>query len=421
MTRRFLLTSALLLACLPLAAQIPLPHHVLFVDGVNGNDNNNCKTRKTACKTIGHAISLASPDDAILVAPATYDENLTINFNLGIIGSGASTTIIDGGQQDSVVFVPNSNSHVVLAELTIQNGKCIDGNGGGGIDNFGTLEVRDVVITHNTVTGPNNGYAFGGGIFSQGTVTLNHTVVSNNQSSDAYFGSGSGIANLGTLTINDSTISGNFSETTDTNGAGISSGPTTIINRSTISGNRTGGGDDEGGGIESAGLLIMNNSTVYGNKSVGGVGGGIVNDSGTVMISSSTISGNEAQYGGGGISNGATVNIQNSIVSDNTGGNCDGTFTSLGYNLSSDSTCNFSGPGDLNNTEPKLGPLQNNGGPTQTMSEALSSPTVDAGNPSGCTDGQGHLLTTDQRGAPRPGKNKHDKRCDMGAFERQTD
>jgi len=48
------------------------------------------------------------------------------------------------------------------------------------------------------------------------------------------------------------------------------------------------------------------------------------------------------------------------------------------------------------------------------------SPAIDAGNPSGCTNGNGHLLKTDQRGFPRP--DEEDKSgCDMGAFERQQD
>ena len=42
-------------------------------------------------------------------------------------------------------------------------------------------------------------------------------------------------------------------------------------------------------------------------------------------------------------------------------------MTSYGYNLSSDNTCNFNGPGDMNNIDPKLGTLENNGGPTQTI------------------------------------------------------
>jgi hypothetical protein len=95
-------------------------------------------------------------------------------------------------------------------------------------------------------------------------------------------------------------------------------------------------------------------------------------------------------------------------------------MTSKGYNLSSDSTCNFSGAGDLNNTNPMLGPLQNNGGPTATMALLSGSPAIDAGNPTGCTDGQGHLLKTDQRGRPRP-DTEDISGCDMGAYERQSD
>jgi len=135
-------------------------------------------------------------------------------------------------------------------------------------------------------------------------------------------------------------------------------------------------------------------------------------------ISSNTAAGRDGSYGGGifGMST-----LQNSIVANNSsGGNCSGTMTSNGYNLSSDNTCNFSGPGDLNNTKPLLGPLQNNGGPTQTQALLPGSPAIDAGNPNGCTDGGGHLLKTDQRGAPRP--NKEDTGgCDMGAYERQSD
>jgi hypothetical protein len=150
-----------------------------------------------------------------------------------------------------------------------------------------------------------------------------------------------------------------------------------------------------------------------------GFGGGISNGGGTLTINNSTISGNSAlAHDGGGIA--GTVTLQNSIVANNSGGNCESGVVSKGYNLSSDNSCNFSSSGDRNNTDPKLGPLQNNGGPTQTMALLPGSPAIDAGNPSGCTDGQGHLLKTDQRGMPRP--DKEDKAgCDMGAYERQSD
>jgi len=95
-------------------------------------------------------------------------------------------------------------------------------------------------------------------------------------------------------------------------------------------------------------------------------------------------------------------------------------MTSKVYNLSSDDTCGFSGPGDLNDINPILGPLQNNGGPTFTQALPPGTPAIDAGNPSGCRDSNGNLLKTDQRGMPRP--DKEDKTgCDMGAYERQSD
>ena len=72
------------------------------------------------------------------------------------------------------------------------------------------------------------------------------------------------------------------------------------------------------------------------------------------------------------------------------------------YNLSSDKTCHLLGYADLSNTDPKLGPLQNNGGPTMTMALLSGSPAIDAGNGSGCRDEHRLPLTTDQRGMPRP-------------------
>jgi hypothetical protein len=114
------------------------------------------------------------------------------------------------------------------------------------------------------------------------------------------------------------------------------------------------------------------------------------------------------------------VILENTIVANNSVGNCAGTIVSNGYNLSSDGTCNFNNAGDSNNVDPKLGALQYNGGPTQTMALPSGSPAIDAGNPNGCTNSKGHLLKTDQRGMPRPDK-EDTGGCDMGAYERQSD
>ena len=96
-------------------------------------------------------------------------------------------------------------------------------------------------------------------------------------------------------------------------------------------------------------------------------------------------------------------------------------MTSNGYNLSSDVTCSFGNAGDLNNIDPMLGPLQSNGGLTQTtMALPSGSAAIDAGNHRGCTDNLGHLFRTDQRGQRRPHP-EDTGGCDMGAFESQSD
>jgi hypothetical protein len=275
--RKLICVAALIwLAAIPTA----LASTTWYVNGVSGSDSNNCMSTTTACKTIGHAISLASSGDSVRVAPATYTENLTISFNLKIIGAGAVTTIVDGGGRNKVVAIPNAGTVVTISGFTIRNGKA----------------------------------------------------------SRFFAGSGGGINNYGTLTLINSTLSGNIA------------------------------------------------------GSVGGI------------------------YGFG------TETLQNSIVAYNSPsqGNCDGTITSQGFNLSDDGSCDFDGPGDLNNTDPMLGPLQNNGGSTETQALISGSPAIDAGNPNGCTDGNGHLLKTDQRGKPRPDK-EDTGGCDMGAYERQSD
>ena len=403
--RKLIFVTALSLLA---AASPALAHTTWYVDGINGKDHNDCKSPQNACKTIGHAIFLASSGDTVKVAPATYTENLTIGISLKVIGAGAMITIIDGGQNGTVVTTSNANAHVALSKVTIRNGFAGDGvsANGGGTYNSGTLAIND-----STLSG-NDAY-HGGGIYNSGTLTINNSTISENRAGSGcvvhFCPSGGGIYNSGTLTINNSTLNNNHVYVDAGN------------NQSAT-----------GGGIGNySGTLTINNSTISGNIASAtcdycyatASGGGIYQSGTTVTINNSTISSNSAashdgSYGGG-VS--GTVTLQNSIVANNSsGGNCYGTMTSDGYNLSSDGTCKFSGTGDLNNTDPKLGHLQNNGGATQTEALLSGSPAIDAGNPSGCTDGNGHLLKTDQRGKPRPDK-EDSGGCDMGAYERQTD
>ena len=391
-----------------------------YVNGASGKDSNNCLSSTAACKTIGHAISLASSGDSIMVAAATYQENLTVSKSLNIMGSGASTTIIDGGASNTVVTISNTTAHVTVSNLTIRNGKAFGVVGGlisgGGINNAGTLTLTSSTVSGNFAPIPCQinglfytcvGTAVGGGIYNSGELTISNSTISGNGTGGGCtgrcFAFGGGISNGGTLMmIQNSTLTGN--------GAGVTS--CHLLSGKCYVGS---------GAMSAGGTVTLNNSTVEGNNatcsgtSCENEGFAIANGSANLVMNNSTVSGNSA----GGI-NGGTATLQNSIVANNSGKDCGGTITSHGYNLSSDSTCNLNGPGDMNNSNPNLGPLQNNGGPTKTMALPSGSPAIDAGNPSGCTDGSGHLLKTDQRGLPRPDK-EDSGGCDMGAYERQSD
>ena len=94
-----------------------------YVDGKHGNDNNDCKSRQRACKTISNAISLTLPGDTIFVAPVVYHESIFVPYNLKIIGSGAKTTIIDAGGLQAQAAVVGSEPRVpsTLSGMTFRN------------------------------------------------------------------------------------------------------------------------------------------------------------------------------------------------------------------------------------------------------------------------------------------------------------
>lgn len=229
-------------------------------------------------------------------------------------------------------------------------------------------------------------------LLSAHTVVIQSLTISNGLA--AQFGFGGGILNEGsTLSVINCAVSGN---STDSTGGGISdgfmTGGTLMIESSTLSGNYAG---DYGGGIENSGTLTINNSTLSGNTGEF-AGGGIYNQSGlqsaSLTVSNSTFAGNVTQLHGGGIYNtrtgagAAVVEIGTTILkrgaSGQNIGNNSGTVTSRGYNLSSDDGGGYLiGSGDQINTDPLLGPLQDNGGSTLTHLLLPNSPAINAGNP----------------------------------------
>ena len=209
------------------------------------------------------------------------------------------------------------------------------------------------------------------------------------------------------MTITDSTLSGN---TAGFGGGTYNTGTLTIVN-STVSGNTA----SEGAGTYNATTLTITNSTFSGNAATAG---GASFNNGTLEIANSTLSDNSADIGGGVVNLG-TFQIGNTILNRGASGeniynNGGGTVTSLGYNISSDDGGGFlTGPGDQINTDPLIGPLQNNGGPTFTHELLSGSPAINAGDPSFTPP-----PFFDQRG---PGFDRVvNGRIDIGSFEVQT-
>ena len=197
-----------------------------YVNGVNGRDSNNCTLPTTPCKTIGRAISLAASGDTVTAAAATYFENLTINITVKVIGSGASTTIIDGGGVRTVITISNTAANVTLSKLTIRNGKATSG---GGINNSGTLTLTNSTVSGNWAPIPcirffvlcelSAGTASGGGIYNSGALTISNSIISGNHTGSYCTATpcsafGGGIYNRGTLVmIKNSTLTGNSAST----------------------------------------------------------------------------------------------------------------------------------------------------------------------------------------------------------------
>jgi CSLREA domain-containing protein len=235
------------------------------------------------------------------------------------------------------------------------------------------------------------------------------------------FGSGGGINNSGTLMLTNSTLSGNSAVFA---GGGILNSGTATLTNSTLSDNLATGEGGSGGGISNSGTVTLTNSTLSGNSAV--IGGGIYNN-GTAMLTNSTLSGNLAVFEGGGIYNylgiegtPGTATLTNTIVGGNTLSDKVTPSDLAGHPVEAASTHNLMGPGGsggLSNgvngnivvasaADLHLGPLANNGGPTQTIALLTGSPAINAG-----TSGPG-IPTTDQRGFARSATAP-----DIGAYE----
>ena len=181
------------------------------------------------------------------------------------------------------------------------------------------------------------------------------------------------------------------------NGGNAGSGP--------YAGTGGNGGNGQGGSIfnDSTGYFGAYSCTFDAGQAFGGTNG--VNGTGAYTNGSPTAG---AGYGANIANNGGTFILQNSILAYPTNAhNASGSISDGGFNLSSDNTPVFNNSGSRNSVNPLLGPLANNGGPTQTIMPAANSPAVGA-----ITDGV--FPPFDQRGVPRP----IGQYADIGAVER---
>jgi hypothetical protein len=380
-------------------------------------------------------------------------------FNRGT--TNITGTVFDDNEAKSGGGIFNDANEIYLTNVSITNNRALTssgGAGGGGLLSLGQGVIA--VVTDSLVEGNQAGIGdkdvLGGGIYSSHhQLIVAGTTVRNNSAA-----SGGGIAvKSGTFELHNSTVEQNHARK---EGGGVWLVPYSslsqgfIVRRSTISDNTA---DDDGGGLYNRGgdltvddSTISNNSagsngggmflhrgsvyrvTISGNTATSSGGGIFIADGYTVPMINSTISNNHAHFGGAVFlvsgdfyptyvtiaenqtdsgaaivaGSGSLVRILASIVSDNNSFNCSGgVIDSLGANLSDDGSCPFGEATDQQNTNPNLGPLQNNGGLTETHGLPQSSAAL---NTDVC-----HNNNLDQRKEPRPAGVS----CDSGAYERQ--
>lgn len=408
-----------------------------------------------------------APDGSTITVPVgtiTLASPLAVAKSLTITGAGPAGTVLSGGHSTRVMTVSGAATSLTLDGLAITEGSVVVPHGiqsgAGVLIDSATVVIRRSTIANNAIDvsgagpGDNGGIAFGAGVsISNGKLTIEDSrVTANSVAARGGSGRNGGVVDgvgvssqMGQLTITRSRISGNTGDvsggmgpaSSGQNGGVLDGGgvysfldnPLSVAD-STVDGNAilaAGGpganpGLASGGGLyavaNSAGSHTLSNLTASSNTSStagggGADGGGLslnASGAGAFDLSSSTIAGNgAADTGGGNLSASGTVRVANTIVAGGVGAadsrNCTGPLTSLGHNLDSLDQCQFHATGDKTGADPKLGVLEDNGGPVPTQAIPLDSPAFDAGDAALCPP-------ADARGVVRQGA-----RCDIGAFE----
>lgn len=341
-----------------------------------------------------------------------------IGGDVTIAGPGAGSLTVERSNSAPTFFgVLNfSGSTSTLSGITVRGGVAETGagilNGSGG-----DLTLVRVVVTGNQAASEGGMYASGGGIFSNGSLTLRESTVSGNKAiagdGDENIAGGGGIEAEGSVLVERSTISGNLAwafagigHKSEAIGGGLAlASGTATIEESTISGNTVRAEESSqstiarGGGIWGGGLT-MRGSTIAGNAAE-------IDDSAT----SSNVAGDNLDV---------SATIRDSIVADpqGEGNNCAKSLLSAGFNLDEGSSCGLGKSTDLVGLPAGLEPLADNGGPTLTRALRADSIAIDRGN--------SFNYSVDQRGLPRISdfasisNTEGGDGSDIGAFELQV-
>jgi hypothetical protein len=384
------------------------------------------------------AVEKASANETVMVPTGTYKLTLgplPIERNISVVGSGPGATVIEGNGTKRVLEVL-APGEVTLRGLTVRGGvdKGLVAQAGGILDKAGHLVLRDVVVAENladaTAPGKAGGIAEGAGLTMRNEQRQRLTIVDsvfrdNVVDASGRDGNSGGLAEGGAINaaesgavdISGTTFLRNKAISVGGSGGSADGGALYVarnsepgsLTTSTLSENFVEGGNSALGGAILIGVyktFEIDRVTIVGNKvhatKAVGRGGGIEgagSEGGPLRLIGSTIVGNSADHGGN-LQIGDSTEFGDTVVAGGVSApgeeNCGkgSEIVSLGFNLEDRNQCGFAAAGDVVATDPQLGPLADNGGLTQTMLPAQTSPLVDAG--------AGFGLATDQRGAPRP-------------------
>ncbi len=300
---------------------------------------------------------------------------------------------------------------------------------GGAVASFGPLRIDGCTFSNSLATGGIGGQAGSGGFQQSAPPTFSFNGP-NGTGGTGGLVLGGAVWSLGQTFLSNSVFTGNSALGGNGGGGGVPFGPTwlgecgpatggaayisngILVNctfatnsaRGGSIGNGFGyinGGNATGGALAGAGFLQALNLTLHANTAIGGLG---YPSCGNCNPPYTNFNGNS--YGGSIANTGSVFQIVNSILSSGFSNNCFGAITDLGHNISSDATPTWTSGTSVNNTDPLLLPLANNGGPTLTMALRAGSPAL---NTADC----GSAPATDQRGYARPSG----PGCDIGAWE----